>query len=506
MRLPRPALPRTCPRPGAHLGLSLVAGALGLGLTAHAVAQSAATSPDPTRWPAPLAAAWPATGLPAQSLSVWVQPVGADQPRVALAADTPRRMASVMKLVSTGVALQRLGPAFSWQTPVGLGGPLGADGELQGPLHLRASGDPSWDAMRLREAMAQWREQGLRRIRGDVVIDRSVWRLPPHDPAAFDNAPLKPYNAGADAWLLAHGAVTLRFELEGTTQPRVRLSPPLQGVTVDNQTRLSDGPCGAWREGLRVEASGEGLTRRLTVQGRYPTACLAQNWPIRWPSSPATEHSARLFASTWQALGGQLDGVVREGPWPAGLPTWATWASPPLHEVVRDINKFSNNVMARQLFLTLASEGAASTDSLSAARTLAAQHVLQRTRQPDGHSPCEGEHLVLDNGAGLSRTEGASARCMGRWLQALWQSPQMPEWLASLPIAGLDGTARRMTGAIGQAHLKTGSLDDVVSLAGVVDTAQGQRYLVVAVVNDPKAEKARPALQALLQWISQDTP
>jgi D-alanyl-D-alanine carboxypeptidase/D-alanyl-D-alanine-endopeptidase (penicillin-binding protein 4) len=496
----RPALPVSVLGPLCLLGASLPALAQG---------QSPVTSPA---LPPPLSATWAATGLPLSSLSLWVQKVDTDPPVLAVAADTPRRMASVMKLVTTGVALQALGPADTWSTAAGLSAPLGTDGALQGSVHIRASGDPSLDTMRLREALTQWREQGLQRIRGDVVVDRSLWALPPHDPAAFDNAPLKPYNAGADPWLLAHGAVTLRFELDGAQQPRVRISPPLTGVTLDNQLRLSDGPCGNWREGIRLDASGVGAERRLRLQGRYPTACLAQNWPIRWPANSPLEHSARTFTATWQALGGQLDGTVREGPWPAGLPVWATWTSPPLHEVVRDINKFSNNVMARQLFLRLAttgdSAGASVTppDTLTQARARAAQHVRQRTRGTDGTSPCDGEHLVLDNGAGLSRTEGASAHCMARWLMALWQSPQMPEWLASLPIAGVDGTARRMTGAVGQAHLKTGSLDDVVSLAGVVDTARGQRYLVVAVVNDAKAEKARPALQALLQWISQDTP
>ena len=461
--------------------------------------------------PTALSTAWAATGLPLSSLSLWVQRADAAQPALAVAPDTPRRMASVMKLVTTGVALQTLGPAHTWLTPVGLSAPVLPNGETLGTVHIKASGDPSLDAMRLRETLTQWREQGLHRIRGDVVVDRSLWALPPHDAAAFDNAPLKPYNAGADPWLIAHGAVTLRFSLEGALQPRVRMSPPLAGVTLDNQLRLADGPCGNWREGIRLDTVGEGAARSLRLQGRYPTACLAQTWPIRWPAENAMDHSARAFMAAWQSVGGQLDGVVREGPWPADLPAWVTWTSPPLHEVVRDINKFSNNVMARQLFLSLAAPGMGTPvgtpgDTLSQARALATQHVRQRTAAIDGMSPCDGEQLVLDNGAGLSRTEGATARCMARWLQALWQSPQMPEWLASLPIAGVDGTARRMTGAVGQAHLKTGSLDDVVSLAGVVHAAQGQRYLVVAVVNDPKAEKARPALQALLQWISQDTP
>ena len=146
-------------------------------------------------------------------------------------------------------------------------------------------------------------------------------------------------------------------------------------------------------------------------------------------------------------------------------------------------------------------------DSLTAAREFVTTLVVNTTREADGRSPCEGpQALVLDNGAGLSRSEGASARCMAAWLKALWRAPTMPEWLASLPVAGVDGTARRLQGAVGKAHLKTGSLDEVVALAGVVQSASGRRHLLVAVVNDPQAEQARAAWPALLNWIVQDTP
>jgi D-alanyl-D-alanine carboxypeptidase/D-alanyl-D-alanine-endopeptidase (penicillin-binding protein 4) len=146
-------------------------------------------------------------------------------------------------------------------------------------------------------------------------------------------------------------------------------------------------------------------------------------------------------------------------------------------------------------------------DALTQARTVVTRHVQASTRQTDGSRPCEApDALLMDNGSGLSRTEGASARCMGRWVQVMWQDPFMPEWLASLPVAGLDGTARRMTAATGRAHLKTGSLDDVVSVAGIVQGLSGRRYTLVAVVNDPQAERARGALQSLLQWVTEDAP
>ncbi len=473
--------------------------------------------------PVALIQAWQKTSLPLSSLSVWVQDVNESRPLLSVAADQPRRMASVMKLITTGMALRTLGPAHTWTTPVALGGPIDPHGVLHGPVFIRASGDPSLDATRLREALQAWREAGLREIRGDLIVDKSLWRLPPHDPGAFDNEPLKAYNAGPDPWLIAHGAITLRWRTDGGApgQPRVTASPGLHGLVLDNQVQLSpQGPCGDWRASIEqaVFTTLDG-TRTWRLQGRYPVACGNQSWPLHWPAQDALEHSARVWAATWASLGGHMTGVVREGPWPAQATPWVSWSSPTLTEVVRDINKFSNNVMARHLFLTLGQRadqspatdaGAATTsppDTLSQARTMVTGHVQAATLQADGSRPCEGPGaLLMDNGAGLSRTEGASARCMGRWVQVMWQDPFMPEWLASLPVAGLDGTARRMTSATGRAHLKTGSLDDVVSVAGIVQGLSGRRYAMVAVVNDPQAERARGALQALLQWITEDTP
>jgi D-alanyl-D-alanine carboxypeptidase/D-alanyl-D-alanine-endopeptidase (penicillin-binding protein 4) len=132
------------------------------------------------------------------------------------------------------------------------------------------------------------------------------------------------------------------------------------------------------------------------------------------------------------------------------------------------------------------------------------QQVLAATQDATGSSPCDQGALVLDNGSGLSRQERSSAACLGRWIQALWASPVMPELLASLPVTGVDGTAKRMQSVAGRAHIKTGSLDGVAALAGVVDGDSGRRHVVVGVVNHPQADAARPLLEALVAWAMHD--
>lgn len=497
--------------------------------TPAAPAPDMATAASPAGLPDNVRLALARAGVPLEAVSVGVWPAEGGVARVAHLDGVVRQPASLMKLFTTGVALQRLGPAWTWRTEVGLGGPLQPDGRLAGPLYLRGQGDPALVLERLDAMLARWRAAGLRQVDGDIVLDRQAFALPPHDPAAFDGQALKPYNGGPDALLLAHRAVTLRLRPDAARPgwARVDVSPPLDGVQLRADVPLGDGPCGDWRQAMVLGlAPSAGLAQggdaaplpapvgsapstpwTVTLQGRYPESCGERDWPVLWPATD--DHSARLLASRWRAAGGALTGQVRAGTWPSGLTVWQTWVSPPLGEVVRDINKFSNNVMARQLFLTLgrAPTPDAPPASPDSARQVVTEAVRGATREAGQDTgPCDGEALVLDNGSGLSRQERSTAACLGRWLQRMWAAPTMPEFLASLPVAGLDGTARRLRGVAGQAHLKTGSLDGVAGIAGVVSRDDGRRLAVVFLVNHARAEAARPAFDELLLWARATAP
>ena len=171
--------------------------------------------------------------------------------------------------------------------------------------------------------------------------------------------------------------------------------------------------------------------------------------------------------------------------------------SPTLAEVIRDMNKFSNNTMAQQLFLTLgATQRGAGTPE--AARDVLQQWAATRL----GERAARG--LVVDNGSGLSRETRVSAQLLARLLQNAWASPVMPELMSSLPVTGLDGTMKNARGNPGRAHLKSGSLRDVAGVAGYVLSNGGRRYVLVAIINHPNANAARPALDALVQWTAGD--
>ncbi len=433
--------------------------------------------------------------LPADALAAVVldtRPGAA--PLLAWRADAPVNPASTLKLVTTYAALDRLGPDFRWQTRVYRDGQL-RDGVLQGKLYLQGDGDPKLVSERLWLLLRRVQDLGIRRIAGDIVLDRSAFSIPEADPGAFDGEPLKPYNAAPDALLVNYRSQVFGF----TPDPEagvahLTLEPPLAGVELPASVPLDNGAdsCGDWRGALRADFS-DALQPRFA--GRYPAACGAREWPIAHPE-PA-RMAARAVAGMWAAIGGKLDGQVRDGTVPAQARLLLGFESPPLAEVVRETNKFSNNVMTQQILLTL---GRAGRDAGPAGWEEARSALERWWRERLGADSLPRE---IGNGSGLSRDTRLSAGALARLLQLAWQSGLMPDLVASLPASGLDGTLRRSALDAGQAHLKTGSLRDVQALAGYVHGADGQRRVLVAIVNHDNARAARPALEALVRWAAQ---
>jgi D-alanyl-D-alanine carboxypeptidase/D-alanyl-D-alanine-endopeptidase (penicillin-binding protein 4) len=423
-------------------------------------------------------------GLPPDAVVVLVAPAGGGPARIAHRVDVPVNPASIAKLTTTFAALELLGPTFTWNTPVYFGGPVRA-GVLQGSLFIKGQGDPQLVMERLWLLLHQVRSLGVRTIAGDIVLDRSAFALPPHDPAAFDGQPLRPYNASPDALLVNYKAVTLTFTPDGPLA-RVRAEPPLAGVHWPATVPLAAGECGDWITALAADFRNPAQVR---FAGALPGACGERVWQLAWPE-PAS-YTPRAVAGLWREIGGHLAGQVRDGSVPAGLKPAFEFASPPLAEVVRDVNKYSNNVMAQQLFLTLSLQqrGIASFEG--------SRDVLRNWWR----ARFGGEPPVTENGSGLSRGEVMTARQLGQLLEAAWSSPLMPDLASSLPALGLDGTLRRSRENVGLAHLKTGSLNEVSGVAGYVHGQQGRRWILVAIANHPRRASAiRPAVQALVDW------
>jgi D-alanyl-D-alanine carboxypeptidase/D-alanyl-D-alanine-endopeptidase (penicillin-binding protein 4) len=359
------------------------------------------------------------------------------------------------------------------------------DGVLQGNVYVRGSGDPRLGVERLWLLMRRIQGLGIQKIQGDIVLDRSAFDVPARDAASFDGEPLRPYNASPDALLINFKSLLIQFVPDRAAHvARVQVEPPMAGVQFPATVPLSAGDCSDYRTGLRADWSNP---THIRFAGSYPAVCGEKMWPIAYAAPQ--QFAPRAIAGMWQQLGGQLSGQVRDGTVPANLTPMFSVESATLAETIRDVNKYSNNVMAQHVFLTL-SQQPRGVGSFEASRD-----VMQRWwRERVG-----GDAPIFDNGSGLSRDERMSTQSLARLLQVIWASPYMSELMSSLPVTGLDGTMKRSK-AQASAHLKTGSLRDVAGVAGYVDSTSGKRWVVVAVLHHPNANAARPALDALIDW------
>ncbi len=438
-----------------------------------------------------------AAQIPADSVAVTVQAVDAASPLLSHNAMQPMNPASVMKLLTTYAALNLLGPAYTWKTGAWSEAPA-VDGVLDGNLYLKGSGDPRFAIEDLSALLRQLRVRGIRRISGDIVIDRRAFDIPASDPGAFDDKPMRPYNVGPDALLLNFRALTFTLQADNE-RPRLLMETPSDGLTVDNQLRATNGECGSnWKDLIKLRLIRESQGDRLVFTGSYATLCGERQLNLSPLAADAQVEG--LIRAVWKELGGSIDGRVRDGVLPAASGLLAEHESPPLAEILRGINKYSNNVMARQVFLTLGS--GAPQESVPATAEGSRQRIVDWLTGRHLHFA----ELVLDNGSGLSRVERISADSLNRLLLDAWKNPLMPEFVASLPIVGIDGTMKKRLNdseAFGRAHIKTGTLDGAKTAAGYVLDTRGRAYAISFLINHPRSQAGSAAIDALLLWVAQ---
>ena len=437
--------------------------------------------------------------VPLENVAVIVKEAGSKDTLLSINADTSMNPASVIKLVTTYAGLELLGPAYTWKTEVFAAGEL-RGGTLQGDLVLKGTGDPKLTVERFMSMVKQLRDRGLADIQGDLVLDRSYFENVAHDASAFDDEPLRAYNVGPDPLLLSFK--TVRFLFASTLDNKsVSVSPDVKPVqlAITNRVKLIDAPCGEWRDRIVLDVQEIKPTRvRVSFTGSFPRSCGERTWNVSM-----LDHArfvGGVFASIWKNSGGKWDGAVRLVPTPATAKLIATTESAPLSEVVRDINKFSNNVMARQLFLSLSAEAWVGNSRQPGTASRSAQIVKEWLARKNIAAP----ELVLENGSGLSRNERISAATLAQLLDAAWRSRVMPEFISSMSLLGLDGTLRRRSqgeNIAGHAHLKTGTLNDARAIAGYVLDQSGRRWIVVMMVNHANAVQTQAAQDALLNWV-----
>lgn len=434
--------------------------------------------------------------MSADGLSIFVQEIGRSTPLLAIAADVPRNPASTMKLLTTLVALEELGPAYTWKTEAYAVGPV-KQGRLEGDLYLKGYGDPYLITESFWQLLHDLRQRGLEHIAGDLVLDNS--HLQPTEEASgdFDGEKFRTYNAQPAALLINFQAINFRFLPDPASRSlRIIADPHPDTLIVENKVKMVNEPCRGWANRLAMQVSHTALQDRVRFTGSYAASCGEHD--IFRVLTDAPRHAYGVFKALWAELGGRLDGVLREAVLPGNAQRLHAVESKPLAEILRGINKYSNNVMTRQLVLTLGAEriGLPGTTEkgLQVMRTW-----LQRQQ-------LNFPELVLENGVGLSREERISARHLGELLLDGYNSRYMPEFMSSLPIAAIDGTLQKhFVGSplAGRLHAKTGGLKDVKSIAGYLLDQRGRRVVVVCLHNHSAADtRAGEQVQdALLKWL-----
>ncbi|MEO5693847.1 MAG: D-alanyl-D-alanine carboxypeptidase/D-alanyl-D-alanine-endopeptidase [Usitatibacter sp.] len=440
--------------------------------------------------PEPVREALARAGVPASAVSVVVEPVGDGPALVSHKPAAAMNPASVMKLVTTYAALDLLGPAFTFHTDFLLQGTL-ADGVLEGNLHIRGGGDPRLTYDDLWRIAHQLRARGLREIRGDIVIDRGYFASVTHDPAHFDGEPRRAYNVGIDAFLVNYQAANFTFVPSGNLV-RVVPEPDFPNVQVLSRMALTREPCREWRREIKYDFTENGLLTTVEFSGNFSALCGEKTMALALFDGPRYAEAALRWI--WSETGGTLRGKVRAGAVPPEATVLYRHDSQPLANLVRETNKFSNNVMARHIFLALSAERAG-----VAGEAKASARVMREWLKARG---IDAPELSIENGSGLSRTDRITAATLAGLLRSAWSSALMSELMGSMPLLAVDGTLklRRVGGADGRSHLKGGTLTGVQGAAGYVLDSQGRRWIVVMLVNHPNANATQPAIDALVEW------
>lgn len=466
--------------------------------------------------PRTVASALQRAGMDSKALYLSVRAVQAAAPDAPPALDVqgdqPAVLASTAKLVTALASLDLLGVKHRWRTRAYLAGPL-REGVLEGDLRLVGGGDALLTSEQLVAWFKRLHARGLREIRGRIVLDRHGFALKHGDHA---HTPLPsadhPHHALPDALTIDGGHITATL----TAGPRgsliTRLAPAIGGVQLTDELRRKKTRCEHLSDEPRLEIESSASGVNAVLRGDWSPACP----PMRLHAGAAGPGplAAATIRAAWLTAGGAFstdapgDVLDADKPHAVWLPVrkrsrppapWAVLDGAALPDVLRDMNKWSDNIVARHLMLSLSPGFPNRPATLTAARERLEGWLLSQ-------GLAAGD-LDIDNGSGLAVTERGKPQAFTRLLAATWQRGAAAKpFIDSLPLAGVDGTlSHRLhdlpTGS--RAWLKTGSLSQARGLAGYVQAKSGRVYAVAALLNHPNAPRGEFALDTLIRYLAQ---
>ena len=418
--------------------------------------------------------------------------------------------ASTMKLLTTLVGLEQLGPVFRGRTEMRTAARV-SHGVLRGDLIVRGGADADLNAAALEHMLQSLRNQGITKIAGNLVFDRHLFEPARLDlgVAPFDEGPEWRYNVIPDALLI--NTNLLEIELRASDERlQLAMAPAMEQVSVVSDMALVDADCAKWEAGWKppeVKRDWRGVLK-VILHGSFPRNCARS---VNLNVLDRHDYLDRLLRASWRRMGGSITGETIEAATQSETRVLAEHVSRTLPELVRDTNKLSDNTLARTIYLSL---GSLAADPAQGSRALAPEAGVPTLARADAAvrawlraKGIADDALVIENGSGLSRSEAISPAQMAAVLQAGMRSQWAPEYIASLPIVTMDGTMRRRlkdSVAATRARLKSGTLNGVTAVAGYVPDANGEPCIVVAFMNHSQVGGGAGAavLDALVDWVA----
>ena len=430
------------------------------------------------------------SGLSFEQLSVSLIPLDGGKLNLSWRDHVKVQPASTEKMITTLAALELLGPDWRWKTSYSYSGTID-NRTLSGTLFIKGGGDPTYVSENLWRDLSRLKSLGIDRIEGNVVIDRSYFEKDYQDPAFREDWD-RPYTAPADAALLNYRSIAMTITPEvNKKQATVTVAPQLIGLVTPSTVKMSrQRGCVRWRQALELDLDDP---MEPEFDGALPSGC--DEKVLAYLAPDANQYWEMFLRTVASQVGLTWQGEVFEGIAPAESKLLFDVWSEDLGTIVKLTNKFSNNVLAKHILLSLAAN-----DSPGIPASYARARAIVNTWLQQKVGIGAGE-VLFDNGSGLSRQARVTARAMTRLISYGWKSPRMPEWLASFPISAIDGTMSKRQVAPGHAYIKTGLMNTVKSAGGIIQARSGKRYAIFAMVQGKKATETDAPIDRLIEWV-----
>lgn len=397
--------------------------------------------------------------------------------------------ASVAKIITTFIALNDLGPSFKWKSDIFYTGEV-VKGKLLGNLIFQGRGDATFSLTDLEKMIRKIQKNGIQVIEGDLIFDRSYF-APVRQVKYFDNEPMRAYNVLPNPIVIQSNTINFKFLLK-ENQLAIESSPELKNLKIKNLLTLNNNKCVGWKNLLDYRKVSHNQKDTIIFNGKYSKRCF--NKEIDLSVVDNSKYFYQAFKDLWERNGGQFHGVYQETYLhDSNAELITSHFSEPLSELIRDINKFSLNLMSRNLLLTVIAEQG----NIPVIEPMINSYVRNWLNKNNINI----KGLIFDNGAGLSRKALLSTQQLLTLMEMIYSHPLMPEMIASFPIVSVDGTLeKRMSysSVRENGHFKTGSLKHVNAIAGYFVDQRMDKKIFIFIMNDPKANQSQLLQQELI--------